>query len=415
MNFSSLSSKNPNISKIGSMNKMRNGNMNMDSMSSTIMGKGKNNENNENNENKENKENNKKDKKPVTEFGYFRSKFLILVIVTNIVFYINRYIAKKARNINSYNYNTYMLYAYLIYIATLVFDIMTYESEHTSKMVNIICFTVLTLFGLNWALVKYYNKGFWINLFLSFAFCFLIYGLFLLGAYVGIISLGKEVSDPLFFMFNYAFETNYSLFKFMFIIFPVIFICFASWNYNTKLSQLINQNIMGFYNALIYVVIFFITAFKIRLLNKKQIFNTLLSYQLVLYVFSIVATYVGLQSIKDACEGLADTVNSKKEADLIQLISNLILISIIMMLILNDIRKWSFFNYLSYLLLTAFVIIVFFGLTTKYPSISLFSLWSVVEWFILTTYNTHDTGNSFSFVMMNHNYNLASTNKEGSV
>lgn len=398
MNFSSFSqsSNNPTM-----------GNMNMSSIGN-IIGKGK-------NENKDKKENNQKDIKPVTEFGYFRNKFLILVVVTNIVFYINRYIAEKARNINSYNYNTYMLYAYLIYIATLVFDIMTYESEHTSKMVNIICFTVLTLFGLNWALVKYYNKGFWINLFLSLAFCFLIYGLFLLGAYVGIISLGKEVSDPLFFMFNYAFETNYTLFKLMFIMFPIIFICFASWNYNTKLSQLINQNIMGFFNSFLYVIIFFIMAVKVRLLNKKQIINTVLSYQLVLYVFSIVATYVGLQSIKDACEGLADTNNSKKEADLVQLISNLILVSIIMMLILNDIRKWSFFNYLSYLLITAFVIIVFFGLTTKYPSISLFSLWSVVEWFILTTYNTHDTGNSFSFVMMNHKYNLASTNKEGSV
>ena len=38
MNLNSLSSKNPNISKIGSMNKMKNGNMNMDSMRRTIMG-----------------------------------------------------------------------------------------------------------------------------------------------------------------------------------------------------------------------------------------------------------------------------------------------------------------------------------------------------------------------------------------
>lgn len=411
MNFSSLGSisKNSKINSLGMDNK----NMNIGSLKNidkTIIGKGKKNEN----EN-EKKSDNKSEKKPVTEFGYFRSKFLILVIVTNIVFYINRYIAKEAKNINSYNYNTYMLYAYLIYIATLVFDIMTYESEHTSKMVNIICLTVLTIFGINWALIKYYNKGFWINLFLSLAFCFLIYGLFLLGAYVGIISLGKEVSDPLFFMFNYAFETNYTFFKLMYVMFPIILICFASWNYNTKLSQLINQNIMGFFNSFLYVMIFFIIAVKVRLLNKKQILNTIISYQLVLYVFSIVGTYVGLQSIKDACQGLADTNNSKKDADLVQLIRNLILISIIIMLILNDVRKWSFFNYLSYLLITAFVIFVFFGLTTKYPSISLFSLWSVTEWFILTTYNTHDTGNSFSFVMMNHKYNLASTNKEGSV
>ena len=393
------------MGSMGSMGKMKN------KVPNGLLGKGKN-----NNENDNEKNNNiQKDKKPVTEFSYFSSKSLILIIVTNIIFYINRYIAENARNMNSYNYNIYMLYAYLIYIAVLVFEIYTYESEHPSRLVNLLMVSVLLLYASNWAIVKYLKKGFWVNLFASFGICFFIYGIYIAGSYVSIKSLGSQISDPIFFTFNYAFEINQSLFKFMYTIFPIVFISFASWNYNTKASQLINQNIMGFFTSFIYVFIMLISAIKVQLLNKKQFLNLSISYHLVLYVFSIIGTYVVLNSIKDACNGLADTVNSKKEADLIQLIINLILISIIIMLILNDVRKWSFFNYLSYLLITAFVIIVFFGLTTKYPSISLFSLWSVVEWFILTTYNTHDTGNSFSFVMMNHKYNLASTNKEGSV
>ena len=55
-----------------------------------------------------------------------------------------------------------------------------------------------------------------------------------------------------------------------------------------------------------------------------------------------------------------------------------------------------------------------FSLSAKYPSIGLLALWNFIEWCILTSYNSHDTGNSFSFVMMNHKYNLKSTNKEGS-
>ena len=92
---------------------------------------------------------------------------------------------------------------------------------------------------------------------------------------------------------------------------------------------------------------------------------------------------------------------------------NLLLISIVLTLILNDIRKWSVKTYLSYILITIFVFACMFYYSTTYPSIGLLSFWNFIEWCILTSYNNHDTFNSFSFVMMNHKYNLKSKNKEG--
>ena len=162
MNLNSFSNMSSNMSSMGSMGNMSS----MGSMGSMgkmknkvpngLLGKGKN-----NNENDNEKNNNiQKDKKPVTEFSYFSSKSLILIIVTNIIFYINRYIAENARNMNSYNYNIYMLYAYLIYIAVLVFEIYTYESEHTSRLVNLLMVSVLLLYASNWAIVKYLKKDF---------------------------------------------------------------------------------------------------------------------------------------------------------------------------------------------------------------------------------------------------------------
>ena len=53
-----------------------------------------------------------------------------------------------------------------------------------------------------------------------------------------------------------------------------------------------------------------------------------------------------------------------------------------------------------------------FSYSTKYPSVGLLSFYGFIEWCILSTYNTHDTGNSFHFVMMNHKYNLKNANKE---
>ena len=70
-------------------------------------------------------------------------------------------------------------------------------------------------------------------------------------------------------------------------------------------------------------------------------------------------------------------------------------------------------NYLSYLLVTVYIIYCLFTLSSSYPSISMLSFWGFIEWCILTSYNNHDTFNSFSFVMMNHKYNLKSKNPEG--
>ena len=170
---------------------------------------------------------------------------------------------------------------------------------------------------------------------------------------------------------------------------------------------------MGLMTIIIVMYVGFYYAISIRLIDSKSILNTIIAYLLLLYVVSVFQSYFLLDSIQNTCYGLGPVNEKKKQSAFAELLFNLLLISIVLMLILNDVRKWSFYNYLSYILITIFIIICIFSYSAKYPSISLLSLWGFVEWCILTSYNNHDTFNSFSFVMMNHKYNLKSTNKEG--
>lgn len=73
---------------------------------------------------------------------------------------------------------------------------------------------------------------------------------------------------------------------------------------------------------------------------------------------------------------------------------------------LDDNRSWSFYNYLSFLLISIFIFISLSSLTVQYPEIGPITLWGSIEWIILITYNTHDTFNSLSHVMMDNKYNL---------
>lgn len=351
--------------------------------------------------------------KEISEFKYFLYKFLKLLIVVTIVFYINRYISVKSKNIKSYTYNRTILYGFYAYIGLIIFDILTYESDFVNRLVIYFLFCILSLYFINWAIFKYMYKGFWLSFLISFAFTALFGIIFTIAFYYGIVSNGEKISDPVFLQFNYSYKINESLNTFMTYFFPICGIIFWATNYNNKIGTYLNQNLMGLLSSIMIIYIFTWYAIKIKLLNPKQILNTIITYFVILYILSVFQSYFLLDSIQNTCYG-GGLTESKTKSDIVELLINLLVISVIILLILNDVRKWSFFNYSSYIAITIFVFVCLFSLSAKYPSIGLFSLWNFIEWCILTSYNSHDTGNSFSFVMMNHRYNLKSTNKEGS-
>jgi len=349
----------------------------------------------------------------ITEFRYFCNKFLQLIIIIGMVFYLNIYISNESRNINSYYYNKAILYFFLIYVFILVADMMTYESDYLNNLVYILLFCVFTIYVVNYMVHKYMYKGFWLSFLISFAFSFLIFGVFLACIWYSIYSQDAKIYDPVFLQFNYAYENNSFLTKFIMYFFPICCLLFWATNFNNKIGDFLNPNVMGMLAMIMISVIGLTFAISVRLVNSKQILNVIISYFLLLYVVSVLQSYFLLDSIQNTCYGTGPVNEKKKQSGFAELLFNLLLVSIVLLLILNDVRKWSFYSYLFYLLITVFIFTCLFSYSTKYPSISLLSLWGFIEWCILTSYNNHDTFNSFSFVMMNHKYNLKSRNEEG--
>ena len=386
----------------------------------------KNNSNSNNAINSNNsKDNTKKEgnkKKEVSQFYFFFKSYGFLLIISNIIFFIYNYISETSLNIKTYNYNQLMIYGFYFYIALLVFNIMTCETKYISTFIKIFIVSIITVYISNWAIFKFFKKSkneFWKQLILSFLISIGIFVLFMGLIYLVIKSLDKNnsnvisISDVIFFQFNYAFVSTQILFYFLIIFFPVCFIIFFYTNYNNKISSYLNQNLIGFLMIFMLIFIIFWYATRIKLLNPKQYLNTFFTYLAITYVISVAQTYILMGSIENNCNGNTDVSEEKKSSSFAQLLSNLLIFGIIFILILNDIRKWSFFNYLGYILVSLLILACLFSFSNKYPSIGLLSVYGFIEWCILNSNNSHDTGNSFHYVMMNNKYNLASNNEEG--
>lgn len=348
-----------------------------------------------------------------SEFRYFLKKFLKIVVMLGIIFYIHIGISENCRNMKSYYYNRSMLYFFLLYLCIFVSDILTYESDHLSKFIYTLISCVLLIYFVNYLIHKYIYKGFWLSLLISLGFSILIFLIFAISFWYSIESKGSIISSPLFLQFNYADFNNNSTTNFMLYFFILCGFLFWLTNSNNRKGGYMNQNIMGLFSMIMIIYVGFSYAIKINLLDSKQILNTFFIYFAVLYVISIVQTYFLIDSIHNSCYGTKVSNENKGDSANAELLGNLLLVSIVIVLILNDIRKWSFNNYLSYLVVTVYIIVCMFTLSSSYPSISMLSLWGFIEWCILTSYNKNDTFNSFSFVMMNHKYNIKSKDEDG--
>ena len=346
-------------------------------------------------------------------FKYFLKKFLKFVIILGIVFYINISISDSCKNIKSYNYNKSLLYFLFLYFILFISDIYTYESKTLNKFIYSFIFCIITIYLTNYLLKKYLYIGFFTNFCISIGFSLLIFLIFALSFYYSVESKGIIISDPIFLHFNFADFNNNSMTNFITFFFPICGLLFWLTNYNNKVGVYLNQNIMGFLSIIFICYLGFYYAIKIKLITSKQILNTFLSYLCILYIISVFQSYFLLDSINNVCNGQELNDKNKNDNAFVELLFNLLLVSIIFIIILNDIRKWSFYNYLIYLLITIYVFICLISLSTTYPSLGLLSFYSFIEWCILTAYNNNDTFNSFSFVMMNHKYNLTSKNIEG--
>lgn len=343
-----------------------------------------------------------------SQYHYFLKNFIYFLILLFIVFYINLYIDKKAKSSNVVNYNRSILYFFIIFLILFITDIMVSEQKLLNKFIYMLIFCILSVLISVVVVIKYYYHGFWMSVFYLLIAFLIIVALYGFSFWYAIQNNGKQLSEPIFLQFNYAVFVNNGIINFCYGFFLILGLLFYLFNYNNAFGRWATQIILGLMSIIFMLNLGFQYAFKIGLLNKKQVLNGSLVMICIFYFMVIVVNYCLLSSLTDICNGIRPSTQNKKESNKIQLYNILLIISIIIILMLDDNRSWSFYNYLSFLLVSVYIFISLFQLTSTYPQLAPLSLWGLIEWIILTLYNGHDTFNSFSFVMMDNKYNLIS-------
>ena len=335
-----------------------------------------------------------------SQYHYFLKNFIYFLILLFIVFYINLYIEKKAKSTNVVSYNRTLLYLFIAFLGLFITDIMVSEQKLLNKFIYLLIFCILSIFISVVVVTQYFYDGFWMGALYLFVAFLLILGLFGFSFWYSIKNNGIKLSEPIFLQFNYAVFENNHLLYFCYMFFPILGLLFYMFNYNNAFGRWTTQNILGLFTFIFMIYLGFHYAFKTKLINNKQILNVSLIMICILYFMFIMTNYFLLSSLTDICNGNKPVPTSKYESN------TLLIVSIIIILMLDDNRSWSFYNYLSFLLISIFIFISLSSLTVQYPQLGPITLWGSIEWIILITYNTHDTFNSFSLVMMDNKYNL---------
>lgn len=347
-----------------------------------------------------------------TQFYGFLKKYIYFLIIISIIFYIYFYTTKKAKSKDSKNYIHNIFYIFMIFLIFFVIDMMKSEEKLLNNFIFILFFSVLSLYIANYVICKYYYNGFWKSLFYSILSNILVFLLFSLVIYFLIYKNGIQESDAVLIQFNYSFLNNQTFLNYSFIFFIALLYFFTITNKNSKAGKLLNKNIISFMGFIYLYFIIIYYCIKMKILNVKQIFNFGIINLALFFLLYIFVNYKILDSISKICytkrKNLKKYEKHKSIQDLIMLF---LLISIVIILMLDDNRNWSSFNYLSYLLITVFIFVSINKFSVIYPNISLLNFWASIEWIILSCYKSTDAFHSFSYMMMDNNYNLVKDKK----
>ena len=344
-----------------------------------------------------------------TEYAFFMKYFLYFIILFSIAIYVNLYIADKTQNITIMFINKACFYLLFIFLMLIINDILDRPIIFLKKLVMIILFSLLLVYIVNYLFVKYSKNGFYKTMFYTLLTTVIIYLIFIIAIYYFISSKGEKYSDPIYLQFNYAVYINLNFLIFTALFFLILRHFQKKNSANTYLGNLLGPINFG---ALFLFYIFCLIIYcliKIKFITKIKSLNAFITIISIILFLSLVQFYFGIEGLKNICT--EKSINEVREKSRIVEAFNIgLFLSLIFILWVDDSRKWNQLEYFLYIIVTIYVLFCIFYYSLIYPSISILSLWTFIEWCILTWNNNHDTWNSFNFMLMNQKYNLNNKN-----
>jgi hypothetical protein len=328
-----------------------------------------------------------------SDFFYFMKNYLFFLILFSICFHILLYIQKNTTNKLIIMENKVFFYILIAFLFIIISDILATPVESLKKFIIIIIISLITIYITNHFIEIHYGNHTIMKTLLSTFFIFII---FMIIVYFTFERSDKNVSIQLYNIFNTSFSKNIGYFVFFIIYFFIYLKIFQIFNVNTSITDIIGSSIIGL--LLVFFVFFFIIylCIKLKIINSNSILNTFIVLGSLAIFLGLTYLYIFMNSLSTVCqtEQSVESVNEQEKMIL------LILLSIFIILWLDDSREWYQMGYIIFLMVSVFVLYCFFYYSVKYPSTSLFSLWLLVEWFIILFYRKQNSKNSIHFAFL---------------
>lgn len=334
-----------------------------------------------------------------SNYYIFMKNYLYFIILFSITFYILLYISNTSKNSIIIGETKIFFYLLIIFLFIVINDIMSTPQEDLNKFILLILLSLIIIYICGYFINKYYsNEGFndrFKKILLIIIFVFIIFSIIIYFEYQ---RKNPNIAYNLYQNFNSGFNKNFNfLIFFTFYIFIYKLVDYYT-NWNSELTNILSPTILGGFLLFFIFCILIFLALKMKIINNRQILNSFLALFAITILLGFVYVYIFMKSLNTICEEGKEY--SQENEWKIEILINLIIISIIIILWLDDSRNWHQMGSLLFVFATIIMFISMFYYSSIYPSISLLSFWLFIEWIIILYRRKENTKNSMHFSFM---------------
>jgi hypothetical protein len=333
-----------------------------------------------------------------SEMFNFIHNYLFLLIVFTLCFYILLNVSKKTTNyLVIYETN---IFFYLIIFLIMIFinDLLGVSQENLFKFIGLIILSLVACYyGMKFINDHTSDKSNIIKLLFIIFCCIAVIIIAMIIFYFEFKRKSQYSSYNLMNTFNKIIKKNY-----IFMIFILIYVFFYSkifnfLNWNSSLSDIICPTVIGC--LLLCCILFYLIfiALKMKIINNIQILNSFIALLSIVFFIVILKLYIFLTSLNTVCTEVNPVVENSNSTGKITV---LILISLFIILWLDDTRTWHQLGSILFICASAVTLVSMFYYSTIYPSISILSLWLFIEWMIIMFRQKENSKNSFHYSFM---------------
>jgi hypothetical protein len=334
-----------------------------------------------------------------TDFYFFFKNYLYFIVLFSICFYLLLHVNNTSRNKTEIIITKIFFYLMIVFLFVIINDILETPLDNQKKFIMILLFSLITTYIVSHIVEYFYgNRTFYSKLYMIFIAIIIIFIINIITIYLTFYKDNNIKTNKLFSNFNGAIINNIFFLIFAFIIIVIYNTIYRFLHYwNSNLSDMLSASLLGL--LFIFFSFSFIAylGYKMKIINKMQILNTYISLFSISIFICFLYAYIFLTSVDTICTKNQTVDSMYKE----EIMSILLLISIIIILWYEDERNWHNYGSLLFLLASVFGLYCMFYYSLLHPNMSLLSFWFFIEWLIIIFYKKENSKNSIHFSFMN--------------